>query len=395
MTPTFTSHHLASLETSRLRDVDALRGFALLGILVVNIAYFASGYPFHQVSDPAFSSVVDHSVHWLVTAFVEMKFYLLFSFLFGYSFTLQLDSAERSGARFRPRFLRRLAVLFVIGGLHAILLFQGDILTTYAVLGLILLVVHRIQPRTALIVAATLTALVALFFGAISLGDAPIVNEAQALEQGQQSTIALSGGITSLITEHLAAIPHMLVALVVQQGPIAFAAFLAGLAAGKLRALSDTARQNRALRTIQLVGFPIGLAGGVVFASLGGTSSAAGLSISVATAPFLAAAYAATLLRLCHTAWGTTIAELLAPAGRMALSNYLGQSLICVVLFTGVGFGLVGTVPPLAVLGIAIAIFAAQLVASAGWMRTHRYGPVEWLLRAATNVETPPWRARP
>lgn len=130
----------------RLAQVDALRGFALLGILVVNIGYMASTYHGSGLEDPGFASPLDGAVRWFVTVFFEAKFFLLFSFLFGYSFTLQLDSAERSGARFAPRFLRRLAGLFVLGALHAVLLFPGDILTMYAVLGLILLAARRPGP---------------------------------------------------------------------------------------------------------------------------------------------------------------------------------------------------------------------------------------------------------
>ncbi|WP_437080432.1 DUF418 domain-containing protein [Streptomyces sp. enrichment culture] len=121
---------------TRLLDVDALRGFALFGILVVNLAYFASGYPFHLVADPAHGSWRDDSVEFGVRLLFEMKFYLLFSFLFGYSFTLQLAAAGTAGANFTARFVRRVGGLFVLGGLHAVLLFQGDILTTYALLGL-------------------------------------------------------------------------------------------------------------------------------------------------------------------------------------------------------------------------------------------------------------------
>ncbi|MFD1050261.1 DUF418 domain-containing protein, partial [Kibdelosporangium lantanae] len=134
---------------TRLTDVDALRGFALLGILIANIAFFASGYPAHLATDPAHSSWLDNGTEWAVRFFVDTKFYLLFSFLFGYSFTLQLDSAARASAAFTPRFLRRLGGLFVLGVLHAVLLFHGDILTTYAVLGLVLLAVKGISPRTA------------------------------------------------------------------------------------------------------------------------------------------------------------------------------------------------------------------------------------------------------
>jgi uncharacterized protein len=104
----------------RIADIDALRGFALFGILMVNITYLASAYRGTGLEDPGFDSPADRAVRFLLAMLFEAKSYLLFSFLFGYSFTLQMESAERGGARFAPRFLRRLAALFVLGAFHAV-----------------------------------------------------------------------------------------------------------------------------------------------------------------------------------------------------------------------------------------------------------------------------------
>ena len=106
----------------REHAIDALRGFALLGILMVNAGSFASTYFGVGVVDPAFSRPVDHAVRWLVSFFFETKFYLLFSMLFGYSFALQMDAARRTGSVFVPRFLRRLLGLALLGLAHAWLL---------------------------------------------------------------------------------------------------------------------------------------------------------------------------------------------------------------------------------------------------------------------------------
>ncbi|MEV0716618.1 DUF418 domain-containing protein [Asanoa sp. NPDC050611] len=379
----------------RILDVDALRGFALFGILVVNIAFFATAYPWHGVDDPAFSSGVDDAVRWFVALAFEMKFYLLFSFLFGYSFTLQMDSAARAGASFRARMLRRLATLFVLGAAHAVLFFHGDILTTYAVLGLVLLAMRRVGPRTAMITAVVLTVVVAAFIALASLGGlGPSTDTAAALAGGQRSTAALEGSPATVIAEHLRSMPQMLSALASVQAPAALAAFLVGLAAGKRRVLAEAHRHRRALRTVQLVGYPVGLAGAAVFASTGGTTglNMVAVALTVVTGPLLAAAYVATLLRFFGTPTGHRVAGALAPAGRMALTNYLAQSVVCAVIFTGWGFGLIGDVSPPAAVGIAVAVFAAQAVFSARWLAGHRYGPVEWVLRAATNARRPQWR---
>jgi uncharacterized protein len=172
-----------------------LRGIALLGIFVVNIAFFASGYPFHLVPDPNHDSVIELFLPWLVDVFVTMKAYLIFSFLFGYSFTLQLDSAARRGVDFRPRFLRRLAGLFAIGLLHALLLFQGDILTTYALIGLVLFGLRRTSARTALVTAAVIIGAVAFVIALVAThGTSLVPDPAAARAAGAASTEALRGG---------------------------------------------------------------------------------------------------------------------------------------------------------------------------------------------------------
>ncbi|MEV4213872.1 DUF418 domain-containing protein [Micromonospora sp. NPDC049662] len=375
--------------SSRIADVDALRAVALLLILLVNIAFFASGYPFHLVPDPAHDSWGDQAALWSVELLFAMKAYLLFAFLFGYSFTLQLDSAARRGVDIVPRFRRRLAGLFVLGVLHAVLLFQGDILTTYALLGLVLLAMRRVAVGTALRAAVLLTAGIGFVLALAAVGGTELVTDpAAALAAGQRSTEALQGGLGSVIAEHVRQLPAMVGTLLVQ-GPLALSAFLFGYAAGRRRLLTDIAGNRQLLRRVQRVGYPVGLAGAVVFASGGGTGNLTGVTVGVLTAPLLAAAYAATLLEFFATDRGRRIVTVLAPAGRMSLSNYLGQSVLCVLVFTGVGLGLAGAVAPPVVLLVAVAIYGVQVAASVAWMARFRYGPAEWLLRAWTEQQWP------
>ncbi|MEU8367156.1 DUF418 domain-containing protein [Micromonospora tulbaghiae] len=379
------AHH----DDARINVVDALRGIALLFILLANVWYFSSGLEFHLVDDPAHGTV-DRLVAGAAELLFAMKAYLLFSFLFGYSFTLQLDSAARRGVTFGPSFLRRLSGLFVLGALHAVLLYHGDILTTYALLGLVLLAARRTEPRAALLAAAVIVGVVATVIGlAAVLGATVVPDEAAAIAAGARSTEALRGGLGDVVLEHLRSLPAMLGALAVQ-GPLAFAAFLVGLAAGGHRMLATVPTHENLLRRCERVGYPVGLAGAAVFAVGGGSASMTGLMVSAVTAPFLAAAYAATLLRLFTRR--PRVADALAPAGRMALTNYLGQSLLCVLVFTGVGLGLAGHTSPAQTLLIALTIFAVQVATSAWWMRRFRYGPVEWALRAWTHRRWPDLR---
>ncbi|MFI8434408.1 DUF418 domain-containing protein [Streptomyces sp. NPDC079020] len=386
----------------RLAQVDALRGFALFGILMVNITYMASAYHGTGLEDPGLGGPPSEAVRGLVAVFFEAKFFLLFSFLFGYSFTLQIDSAERRGARFGPRFLRRLTGLFVIGAVHAVVLFPGDILTLYAVLGLILFALRRVRPRTVVWTAFALLAVTAIGYGLLALavgqaggggGIAPSTASAAA-----QATEDLRGGPASVMGAHLRQLPDVVLLLVFFQAPSALAAFLLGLAAGRRRGLADTDRHLTLLRRLQWAGFTVGLLGGIVYAdaSLNHPETAYqlfALGLDVITAPLLAAAYAATVLRLAHGRYGRAVVTTLAPAGRMSLTNYLGQSLVCALVFTGFGAALVGRVAPIGVAGIALALFAAQTVVGRWWLRRHAYGPLEWLLRAWTTLSIPAWRS--
>ncbi len=387
----------------RLADVDALRGFALFGILMVNSTYLASAHHGTGLEDPGFDSALDEATRYLAAVFFEAKFYLLFSFLFGYSFTLQLASAERDGARFLPRFLRRCAGLFALGAFHAVILFPGDILTTYAVLGLVLLAVRQVRPRTAVRAAIGLFTVTAAGYLLLALAqhtaDGPGFDPAAAAARAQRATEALRGSPGSVIAAHLEQLPDVAFLLVFFQAPAAFAAFLLGLAAGRNNALANVTRHQALLRRLQWTGFTVGLAGAVTYAHTsaehpGTAYQLLGLGIDVITAPLLAAAYAATLLRLLSTLRGRRLAVALAPAGRMTLTNYLTQSLVLALVFTGYGAGLVGHLPPPAVAALALTLFAAQLTLSRYWLRHHPYGPAEWLLRATTLARRPPWHHR-
>ncbi|MFD3659157.1 DUF418 domain-containing protein [Streptomyces sp. NPDC058659] len=406
-TPDAVTDHPAGTSTAptaragpRLAHVDALRGFALQGILIVNIGYLASAYHGTGIEDPGFDSPLDAAVRWFVAVFFEAKFFLLFSFLFGYSFTLQLDSAERSGASFAPRFLRRLAGLFVLGALHAVLLFPGDILTTYAVLGLVLLAARRLRPRTAVRTAVVLFTVTAAAYVLLALavhaaGGGGV--DPGAAAGAERAAEALRGGPSSVLGAHLDQLPDVAFLLVFFQAPAALAAFLLGLAAGRGRVLGDLAGHRRTLVRLQWAGFTVGLLGGLVYAHAslvhpGGAYQFLALGIDVVTAPLLAAAYAATVLRLAVGRHGERTTAVLGPVGSMTLTGYLTQSLVCALLFTGYGTALVGRVPPPGVLAIAIALFAVQAAGARWWLRRYRYGPLEWLLRGWATLTRPPLR---
>ncbi|MGE8639096.1 MAG: DUF418 domain-containing protein [Achromobacter sp.] len=389
-------------DPGRLGHVDALRGFALFGILVVNIGVFSSPFYGAGMADPAYSRPLDLAVRWLIAWLFETKFYLLFSFLFGYSFTLQMSAAERSQAAFAPRFLRRLAGLALLGLAHAVLFYQGDILLTYALLGVGLLLCRRMAPKRALRAALWLIVLAASIWailGFLSFLD-PVPAGYQALYKAEAlaSIDAYRGTIGTTISQHIKELTESVWFMVLfVQGPFVFAMFLVGYALGRRNALADPWQQPRALGLLCALGLLPGLAGSALYATsslpfAGAAWELPGLAADLLTAPLLSMSYAAAFLLALRTRAFGSVGAWLAPAGRMALTNYLTQSVVCAFLFTGWGLRLFASVSPLAATGIAVAIFAAQLPWSAWWMRHHAYGPVEWFLRGLTIGAVPPWR---
>lgn len=374
----------------RVLEVDALRGFALLGILIVNSLTMAGTQGLLGGRPPAAADTV---ALWLVEFLAQSKFYLLFAFLFGYSFTLQVASAERAGARFGPRTMRRLLGLFVLGALHAVFLYIGDILTTYALVGLILFAARRATARgafrAALWVWGVFGSLLLLLGALASLAgpgaDSVADNAAEAAEAAEL-TAAYRGGFADVVGANVEQLPLAVLASLTMSGFVV-AAFLVGLAAGKREWLTQVSRVN--LRRI----FVTGMCVGVPAAAFSAAGTAGPLSVrwellaamtGLVMAPALSAAYAAGLLLWFGTRSGARVAGVLAPAGRMALTNYLTQSLVMALIFTGYGLSLYGRVGIAVPVCVSLVLYAAQLVLSGWVMRRYRLGPVERGLRAFT-----------
>ncbi|KCB41543.1 DUF418 domain-containing protein [Bordetella hinzii] len=384
---------------SRLPQLDALRGLALLGIVVVNYQVFALPYLGSGLADPHFDRPVDRAVQMLIALLFETKFYLLFSFLFGYSFTLQLDAAHRAGAEPGARLRRRLMGLMLLGLAHALLLYQGDILLAYGLIGLLLLRWRHWAPRRALFTALGLIAAGAGFWLAVGLltVDEPWSAEALLTQQAEivAAVAAYRGSVAQVIAQHWDDLTSEVWIMVFGvQGPHVLAMFLAGMALGKRQALA--AAPSAVLRGLAWLALPVGLAGSALYAlstepPWSPAWSLAGLGLGLFTAPLQTLGYGALFLLACRR-W-PAVQACFAPAGRMALSNYLLQSLAGAWLFTAWGLGGMGEVSPAATLGLAAAVFAIQLPLSAWWLRGHAYGPVEWGLRALTLWRRPPWRA--
>ncbi|MFI9590088.1 DUF418 domain-containing protein [Nonomuraea sp. NPDC052265] len=370
----------------RVREIDAVRGFALAGILVANIGFLAD--PGYALSGAM--PIPDGPVALAVTAFVLTKFYIIFSFLFGYSFTLQMRAAERAGASVRARTLRRCLALFVIGVAHGLLLWIGDILTLYAALGVVLLALRGLRPGTAVIAGSSIIGALTLFWLALAWLSTldPASGQPVPADPAEAARVLglATGGPLDFLTMQTELYPPLVGLIWLFQGPTALAMFLFGLAAGKSRLLEDLGRWSHLLPRVQWAGFGVGLPGGLLYAWTSGQNGAVelvGNAVNTLTSILLAAAYVATLLRVIGRF--PAAGRVLAAPGRVAASNYVGQSLLIALVFTGYGLALAGRLSPIAVMGVALAIYTVLVWASGRWLRTHRYGPVEYALRRVTH----------
>jgi uncharacterized protein len=269
-------------------------------------------------------------------------------------------------------------------------LWPGDILTTYAILGFVLLAWQPRRPVRAAMVLLAIAATVWFALGAV-WNSVDISQDALTTLENYRGTPG------TVLREHAQTYLSIGITVLLGQGPTALAMMLLGLVAADRRLLSDPAANAPLLRRLVRIGLPVGLAGSLVYAVLmQADASAAGDAIAFGvlalTGPLLTGAYIALALTWFARPAGAVAERWLAPAGRMALTNYIGQSLVLTVLFTAYGFSLVERLSAPAVAGVVCALFAAQLVVSRWWLCRHAYGPLEWLLRAWTLREWPPWR---
>lgn len=412
------SANLAPVDgAERLQALDVLRGFALLGILLMNIEGMAGPLMASMTGlDPALSGA-DRWVDGAIYLLVQGKFFPLFSLLFGMGFAVMMMRAEASGRPFFWLYLRRVLVLLAIGLAHALLLWPGDILVSYALMGLVLLLGFRRTPVPRLpkwgVAMMLAPALLMMAFGLLGSAMKAMPGEARAgYEQAlaeQSAAIAAQveaqrqayghGSFAEATAQRLADLGDMLGFLVIY-GWLLLGLFLVGAWFARSGAIADPGRHAALFARLRRVALPVGA--GMVLASflLEPTMDFGRMDLRSSTAQCLqmlggavmALAYLAWVLRALDTGAGARWLGWLAPAGRMALSNYLLQSLVMTSLFHGYGLGWYDQLPRAWQPLLVFAFFMAQVLLSHAWLARFRFGPMEWLWRAATYGRLPPMR---
>lgn len=376
---------------NRIEAIDALRGLALLGVLINNLDTEFRVTFFEQFL-PHSSTAGDHFGQIGISLLIEFKAITIFSMLFGVGLAIQAGTLAQRGSV--PALLtRRLLVLLAFGLVHLLLIWNGDILTEYAVVGLIALPLILAPPRITLAgSAAALAVYLALSSPLITLPFPSPVWMAGHVSEARQ--VYGHGSWIDVLGFRIAETSSIAVFLI-YIFPRTLALMLFGAWAWKSGFIRNAEVHAKLLRNLGWTGLFLGLS----------LSWLAGLGISAPVklplylaqvlgvfAPIvLAVGYAALALWYLDKSSPQLVAWI-APMGRMAFTNYMAQSLILTLLFYGYGLGLLGRVDVVAGIGMSVAIFTAQAFASRWWLRRYYYGPLEWVWRTAMYGVRQPWR---
>lgn len=423
----------------RVASVDVIRGVAVLGILAMNIVGFA--WPGRVYATPTAAE----GAGWVDTALwafnhlvFDTKMMTLFSMLFGAGLVLMSERAEARGARIRGVYYRRVTWLLVIGLVHAYLIWDGDILVLYASCGYLLYLFRRKTPRTLIALGLCLNLLlVPLFLGFKYVG-MPFMERTAAQVEAERKAGQTPAGWREKVAEawtdmnkrEMPKREDFLKSIRIHRGPywelvqhrapdllmshtlgfvlgglwLVGGRMLIGMGLLKLGVFSAQ-RSSRFYLTMMALGYGIGLPL-MVFDAVHLIRNdffvGRGLDYMLAGWPFLnfygslpvVFGHIGLVMWVCRSGVLTGLTRRLAAVGRMALSNYLFDSLLCTTLFYGYGLDLFGTIHRPLLYAIVLAIWTFQLLVSPLWLEHFRFGPAEWLWRSLTYWKPQPlWRS--
>ncbi len=389
----------------RYEVLDALRGFALLGILVANLYRFFGYYTLNSqeiISLP----LEDRGVLFLIDWFLENKFFSLFSILFGIGFGLQAARMQSAPTYFRTYWYRRMVVLLAIGVIHMVFVWVGDILTLYALLGLFLPLFMNLSDR-ALVrwIVFLLSTPIIIFFITYATGESPFWGSLSRLSADLK--IQLGFGDLSVLemrtsdspgevffANALSVIPRPMSYLISGRYTQVFGLFLIGLLLS--RRLPGLVTERIPLTRTMILIFLIGLLCSLAYAWTKATSGSFYSSTPIGAiqavvlhigAPLLALGIGWVFLAAWHWASDSGFFRHLATLGRMALTNYVFQTTVSVFLFFGYGFGLMGELPFSLIPVFAVGILIAQWLLSHYWLKTRSQGPLETVWKRLAYVK--------
>jgi uncharacterized protein len=381
----------------RIQFIDVLRGAALFGILAANMRAFDGPIDAYGNINVLFPARVDVIAQGVVNLFFQGKFISIFSFLFGLGFAMQLSRAQARGVSFFKFYPRRLAALALFGIVHGALIWSGDILLTYSLAGALLLLFRNCRQKTLLYWIAgifSLPIVVSSFFLGLYYSPwRPAWMKDKPPDMAKLHHVVdiyARGSLPKIMWQNLVEWSHQLPTELF--AIYAAAIFLCGMWVWRAGIVQNLAQYKTVLQRLCAWCLPIGLAINAYFAYAMAVSPPGHFSLSVWFAQVLwlpgshtlAAGYMCALaLLFLQPAWQRVLSPF-AAVGRMALTNYLMQSVLCTSFFYHYGTGWFGSVGPALGFVPVIVLYAAQLVFSNIWLRHYRFGPMEWLWRGLT-----------
>ncbi|GLO65627.1 MULTISPECIES: DUF418 domain-containing protein [Oceanobacillus] len=379
-------------DSQRLNWIDAARGFAIFGIFIVNIGAFSAPYFLYGGDTEVWTSKMDTLILFIIDVFFQASFYTLFSILFGFGIQLQKDRLVEKGISVNRFFIRRLAFLTIIGLIHAIGIWHGDILFTYGVVGFLLLIYFNVKDRT---IKVNIISLLGVFVGLFTLLMYQVRDYLDTPNQGFiiQAINNYSSASFSRIWEqnlHDWQLSNGGINILFLAGVI-LPMFLIGMYAARKKWFHQPEKYQQKLTMIWIssfIGFIILKLGPYLFGNPSWFSYVQDNIGGAASAIF----YVTSITLLWKQGWFRQLMVPLQAVGKMAMTNYLCQSIISFWLFYGVGFGLYGKVDPLIQLILVLVIFILQMIGSMWWMKNFRFGPFEWLWRTLTYGKRQPFR---
>jgi len=384
---------------NRIHSVDALRGFALAGIVIAHVLeQYLAAFPTEEMKAVMFAGPVDYIVDEFSFWVIRGKFFALFSLLFGLSFFIQMDNAEKSGVHYKTRYLWRLLILLGIGVVHN-LFYAGDILVIYVLFGFLLIPFHAVSNKIVLVVAVILFLGGGRFLSYGIFGSEPIL--AMSIENFNETYLAAltSGSLLEVWRMNfLSMVGKFNFQMgVLGRGYLTFAFFLLGMWIGRTRLFENLQSNATMLKKIILWSAAGTIAMIPIFWYMFSQMDSI-FDFTTWWSMFALSAYdnfnffftiflAAGFVYLYELPKMQKLLSWFAPYGRMALTNYVFQSLIGTFLFFNWGLGYVGKLRNIELLFIALAILGAQMVISYYWLKKFKYGPLEWAWRSLTYME--------
>jgi uncharacterized protein len=375
----------------RLANLDVLRGIAIFGIFMVNIQMMAM--PFEYAVNPHYAEGAGDVWAWaIVRTLFESNFVAIFSMLFGAGLVLQMNSAAKRGVAFEGQYLRRLAIMMIMGLVHGTLLFEGDILFLYSVVGLVLFFFRNLSAK-ALLLISVFPLLVALAGAFLLDGLSDWQNPEDEIKQ--QLVAHNEGPLGALLSRRAIGFGFWMLLSSLWFNWRVLSMLFIGTALMKLGYFGEHRASWQ--RRSAFIGLSLGLClealtTWITWEELPGITSRLSASLHELSSFLLAVGYMGGICLLVRSNALPLLLRGLSNVGRTSLSNYIVQSVVANLLFTFIGFAWFGLRTRWEIVGIVCVTYTIQLLLSSLWLRYFCTGPLEWVWRSATYLQVQPFR---